>query len=143
MSDSNNEKKKDKVYTEYTEDGLYVTEDTAPEEILEFVRRRTENPLQVDGKIVWNYSTHEVSEENLNISDKNSDEFVIPFQVTGTWPVMFSLLPERIRQAEILVWRTDIGEYYAYKNFYRIIPDERRQQFKVSLGQLVADHLEE
>lgn len=50
-----------------------------------------------------------------------NDEYVIPFQVTGTWGCLFQLLPERIRQAEILVFKKKYGDYAAYKNIYRLM----------------------
>ena len=52
---------------------------------------------------------------------------------------MFVLLPERIRNAEILVYRSGEDQYVAYKNFYREVPSERREQLQTSLSRAVSD----
>jgi len=120
---------------------LYVTEDTTEEELLEYVRECVEDPVvehtRQGKKIVWNFSSHDVVEEELNLSAKHCHDFVIPFQVTSTWAMMFTLLPERIRNAENLVWKPSEDTYYAYNQFYRKLSDERRNEFKNNLSKVV------
>lgn len=120
---------------------LFVTEETTVDEMLEHVRQCVENPVRVKTpageKIVWNFSSFDVIEEGLNLNTKKQDEFVIPFQVTSTWAMMFVLLPERIRCAENLIWRPEQNEYHAYNQFYRELTDERREQFRYDLSRRV------
>lgn len=124
-------------------DAMYVTEDTSPEDILEYVRKRATNPKRINGKLVWNFSSYEIDEEGLDLSSKKMDEFVIPYSVTGTWGFMYALLPERIREAELLVWRTDVEEYYAYRNQYAELPQEQRDEYRRALAkELSEDYVE-
>ena len=119
------------------EDALYVRESTTVDEIVQFVRKRARNPVQYGGNTVWNFSQYQFKEDAFE--QKRHDEFLIPYEVPGTWATMFVLLPERIRNAEILVYRSGEDQYVAYKNFYREVPSERREQFQSSLSRAVSD----
>lgn len=119
------------------DDALFVRESTTVEELLEYVRNRIEEPVRFDGNTVWNLSSYEFDEEAF--SSKREDEFVVPFEVTGTWGVMFSLLPERVREAELLVYQDSQDEYIAYKNFYDDLPALQRREFRSSMSKIVDD----
>lgn len=120
---------------------LYVTEDTSVEELLEFVRERTENPLieytSTGKKIVWNYSSYDIVTDELDLEAKHCNRFVIPFQVTSTWGMIFSLLPEDIREAENLIWHQNEGTYYAYNQFYKNISQEQKSEFRTNLAKVI------
>lgn len=122
---------------------LYVTEDTKVEELLEFVRERTENPLveytSSGKKTVWNYSSHDVVTDELDLGAKRCSKFVIPFQVTSTWGMIFTLLPEEIRSAENLIWHQNDQTYYAYNQFYKEMPGEQREEFRTNLSKVIQD----
>ena len=122
---------------------FFVREDTTGDELLEYVRECAENPVRIqsrDGEnIVWNFSSYDVVQHGLNLHEKECDEFVIPFQVTSTWAMMFVMLPERIREAENLIWHADDNEYYAYNQLYRDIPNERIDEFQTHLSKSVSD----
>ncbi len=119
------------------DDALFVRESTTVEELLEYVRNRLEEPVRFDGNTVWNLSSYEFDESAF--SSKRESEFVVPFEVTGTWGVMFSLLPERVREAELLVYQESQDEYIAYKNFYDELPALQRKEFRSSLSKIVDD----
>lgn len=122
---------------EYRNDALYVTEDTTIDEIVDFLRSSIENPIIIgeNGEnIVWNFSTHEVDRSILDVEGKDCDRFIIPYQVTGTWGFMYQLLPEQLKSAELLVYRQDAGEYYAYRNFYRTTQNERQSGIRQDLA---------
>lgn len=124
---------------------LFVTENTTVEELLDYVRDCVEDPhyyqTPTGEKIVWNFSSYDIEENALDLRSKQATEFVIPFQVTSTWAMMFTLLPERIRNAENLIWRGDLGEYHAYNQFYRDLTEERRDQFKYDLSRRVEEDM--
>lgn len=123
----------------YKRDALYMSDDTQVEEVIAYLRDVVENPILLgddEETVVWNFSTHEfermaVTEE---IIDKDCDKFIVPYQVTGAWAFMFSLLPEDIRRSEILVYKSDKEEYYAFRNFYRTTTEERHSQLKQDLA---------
>lgn len=124
----------------YREDALYVNEGTETTDIVEFVERRIKNPYTDEhGNICWNFSTHEIVEEGLHLDHKRSDRFTIPYPVTGVWPVMFQLLPEQIRNAEVLIWKAGPEAYHAYRQYYRELEDERQAQFRDSMERYLAD----
>lgn len=132
MADENNN-------STYRPNGLYVTESTTKEEVVDYVRDCIEHPYveqTADGetKVVWNFSSHSIDHDGLDVAGKDQDRFVIPFQVPGTWGFIVTLLPEPIKSAELLVYRQEHGEYFAFKNFHRITPQEQRDQIRADLS---------
>lgn len=121
--------------TPYRQDALYVTESTEVDEVMAYLRHCIENPIRVGDKIVWNFSTHEPDTEALEeVKDKHQDKFIVPYQVTGMWGFIFSLLPHEVREGEILVYHSDDEQYYAYRNFYRTTLEERQNQLRQDLS---------
>lgn len=115
--------------------GLYIGSDTGTEDIVRFVEDRVENPHEVRGSLVWNFSSHPVDTSAIrSVSSKERDRFAIPYQVTGAWPALYALLPERVREAEVLVYHTDRDDYVAFQQYYRTMPDERQEQVRRSLS---------
>jgi hypothetical protein len=121
--------------TEYRDDGLYMKEGTTVDEVIAFLRSSIEDPEVVEDTVVWNFSTHEVDEEALaEVPEKEQDRFLIPYQVTGAWGFMFSLLPEEIRRAEVLVYDQESEQYKAYRSLYRTTTSERCKQIQSDLS---------
>lgn len=120
--------------TPYREEALYVTEDTTVDEITAYLRHCIENPIRQDDNVIWNFSTHEIDWDGLRVSDKDQERFLIPYQVTGTWGFIYQLLPEEIKEAEILVYHTDDERYYAYRSFYRTTGRDRQDQIRQDLA---------
>jgi len=117
-----------------TNDDLYVTDETTVEELQEYVAEVVADPHVVEvgggGKRVWNFSSHPINEDSLNLDMKYESEFIIPFGVTSTWAIMYVLLPERLRSAEILVWNQDSREYRAYNQFYNEMSSYEINEFR-------------
>jgi hypothetical protein len=44
--------------------------------------------------------------------------------------MMYVMLPERLREAENLVWNQSAGEYRAYRQFYRDIDSYEMNNFR-------------
>jgi hypothetical protein len=126
--------------TPYADDALLVNEDTSLDEVQNFIKQRVENPEVVDGVIVWNFSSHEIDHDALEKAVDRKlerDMYCVPYQVTGTWSYMFSMLPERLQRAEVLIYNTNSGRYNAYRNFLRDAPSEVHDRFKSDLAQRV------
>lgn len=123
-------------------DALYIEHDTDIDELIQYVEACATDPyLDGEGNIVWNFSTYEIDESGMQLDDKECDEFLIPYQPSGAWAVIYTMLPERIRDAEVLVWRSDVEEYYAYRQFYRDLPNEQRGDLKNDLARKVHEQL--
>lgn len=121
--------------TQYRQGALYMTESTTVDEVIDYLRDCIENPVMVGDTIIWNFSTHELDiGAVLTVDDKNQDRFVVPYQVTGAWAFMFTLLPEEIKNAETLVYKPDVGEYHAYRSLYRTTPQDRHDQIRNDLS---------
>lgn len=127
--------------TEYADDAINVQNGTQPEEIQEFVEQRATNPVHVNGLTVWNFNNHVVNEEQLadQADDLIYDEYLISFQSSGVWGYMVALLPERIRDAEILAYNQTRGKYNPYPNFYRHSEPKEND----AIQQRIADQLRE
>lgn len=118
--------------TPYADDALDVENGTQPEELQDFVERRALNPIKIEGLIVWNFNNHIVDEQALREQSRNflNDEFVIPYQASGAWGYMVTLLPTRIREAEILTYSQSRGRYNPYPNFIRHSEDATNENIR-------------
>jgi hypothetical protein len=127
--------------TEYTDDRLPAEHGTEPEDIREFVERRTKNPILVGNTIVWNFNNHEVNMEALEaqVDDFLYDEFVIPFQASGVWGYMVELLPEYVREAEILTYDQSKGQYNPYPSFSRHADAEKNDKLRGELEEFIEE----
>lgn len=133
--DTMDENETENTYTPYRDDALYMTEDTSVGDVIEFLRRSIEDPIEDGDLVIWNFSTHEMDREAIDaLKRKEQDHFVIPYQVTGAWGFMFNLLPEEIKDAEILVYDPKKGHYMAYRSLYRTTADDRMDQIRQDLS---------
>lgn len=125
--------------TPYTEDRLNVQQGTEPEDIYDFVRRRANNPTNIDGMTVWNFNNHELDEIRLEEQSENLfyDKYLIPFQASGVWGVMYNILPEHLRNVEILSWSQSEGRYYPFPNYYRHGSSEDRKEVREELSEML------
>lgn len=134
------DEKKPQYGTAYADDALIVDGDTSLEEVQEFIRNRVEDPEIIDGTVIWNFSSHEVDRDALENAVERKlerDMYVIPYQVTGTWAYMFTILPKQLQRSEVLVYKTTTGRYNAYKNFLREAPSEVHDDFRGDLARRV------
>lgn len=122
--------------TEYAEDALIASVELQPDDVRDFVERRAMNPSLFGDVIVWSFNNHVLDEKQLEsqVDDLKSDEYVIPYQVSGIWGYMMLLLPEEIREAEILTYRRSEGRYHPYPNYYHyseeVEDDETRDRIR-------------
>jgi len=124
------------------DDGLYIDKDTTVEEIKAFLQRRAENPIVIDSVTIWDFCGYDRDGEALEKAVKRKlkhDKYIIPFQVSGTWGTMFHLLPESLKEAEILVYDARAEVYKGYKNYTREMAMEQRNAFKYDLAKRVKD----
>lgn len=119
--------------TKYTEDAPEIDDTTEFEELIEYARKRIENPIEIKGTSIYHFSSHEPDLDALEDAiDKKlrRDEYIVPLQVTSGWMFIQELLPQHIKESELLIYREDIEEYYAYKSFIRECPEESIQKLK-------------
>ena len=132
----------EKFDQETADDGLYISSQTDVEDIKDFLKRRSENPVVINGVRIWDFCGYERDEDALEHAAKRKlrdDKYIIPFQVTGTWGYMFHLLPEYLKDAEILVYDPKRGAYNAYRNFSQELASEQEDAFRQDLAKRVAD----
>lgn len=123
----------------WAEDALLIEDDTDVEELKAFLKRRTMNPIKIGETTVWNYNSHEVQKDALRKDEQyklSEDKYIIPYQVTGIWGFMFHLLPDNIREAEVLVYHSSENSYRAYRNFYAEMPSELAKDFTTRLSKV-------
>lgn len=123
----------------WAEDALLIEDETDVEEVKQFLKRRTMNPIVVGDTTIWNYNSHEVEKDVLRRDEQYKlaeDKYLIPYQVTGIWGFMFHLLPDRIREAEVLVYHSSDNSYRAYRNFYAEMPAEIGNDFRTQLSKV-------
>jgi hypothetical protein len=121
--------------TPYADDALRVEQGTQPEDIQEFVQRRALEAHEIHGVKVWNFNNHTINEEALRRDALNfrHREYVIPYQASGVWAYMATLLPAEIREAEILAYRQQEGEYMPFPNYFRHSDDETNHATRASI----------
>lgn len=128
--------------TEYLDDVPEIDEDTTAKELVDFTKQRAENPIEIEGTTIYNFNSHKPDYEELEkaINGKlERDTYLIPFQVTGAWLFMLHLLPQDIREAEVLIYRENIETYYAYRNFVREVPDEWMESVREDIAVSIHD----
>lgn len=125
--------------TDYHSD-LQIDSNTTTDELVEFVKKQSHNPFQYNGTTIYNFSTHKVDEQALKngIDNKfNRSLYQIPMQMLTGQVFVQSVLPQRIREAEILLYRTDENDYYAYKNFVRDAPSEFQEKIQQEIADII------
>jgi len=122
---------------------LVIDASTDTEDLVEFVRKRTKNPFEYKGTTVYNFSTHEIDKDALEqgINNKyNRELYQIPMQIlTGQFFVQ-SILPAKLKEAEVLIYNVGEKEYYAYKNFTRDTQQEYKQKIREELAEIIRNH---
>lgn len=126
----------------YRDNAVYVTEETPVGDIVDFMKNSIQNPTEHDGIYVWNFSNHKLKPHAIDWEDLNHDRYIVPFNVTGVWGFMFSLLPDEIRSAEMLVYFAEQNHYKALTNFYRTTPAEQVDEVRYDLSMRMKDVLE-
>lgn len=123
--------------TEYADDALVMDSNTTMRELKSFVRKRTQNPFVIDGKIIWNYSSYKADTDALEKAAKGNldeDMYMIPFQVTGVWGYMTHIIPDNVaRSSSVLVYLKDDNEYVEYNNLLSQMESEEIREFKDGL----------
>lgn len=116
----------------YRKDSLEIKESTKPEHVQNFVERRSQQPIDIGGKTIWNFNNHKVERKTITMQLGNlmCDKYIIPYQISGVWAVMYTMLPEEIRNAEILTWSSGQGRYVAFPNYYRRIDKTDNDEFR-------------
>lgn len=125
--------------TDYANDVPDINEETTAEELIEYTEKRIREPIVINGTIIWNFSSHEVDRQALKEAVEGKlvrDKYMVPFQVSGAWSFMMTLLPQPVREAEILIYRNNLGEYYAYQNYNREIPEESRKEIQQKFAEI-------
>lgn len=105
-----------------TKDKLYLNDETAYEDIVEYVKNQMANPRQPDGRDdirVYNFhNSPMVSPEFAEWAESaESGLYVVPYQVSGVWAAMTEILPEDIAEADVLVYRRQAEKYQTHPNW--------------------------
>jgi hypothetical protein len=119
---------------------LEINSSTTIDELVEYTEKQAANPFKYNGTTVYNFSTHEVDEDAMKscIDSKfNRDLYQIPMQILTGQAFVQSILPQRVREAEILLYRQDEEDYYAYKNFVRDAPSEYQEKVKQEIADII------
>lgn len=118
---------------EYRDDAFKIDDDTSADELIDYVRGRIEGPIEIHGTTVYNFSSHPVDTDALEDAVENKlqrETYLVPIQVTGAMMFISTLLPQQIREADYLIYRSDKNQYYAYKSFNRELADESRRAIR-------------
>jgi hypothetical protein len=122
---------------------IEINAGTEPNELIEYTKEQTKNPVEIKNTFVYNYSTHKVDKDALAkaVDGKLERElYRIPMQIMTGEAFIQSILPEKIKQAEILMYRPDEKDYYAYNNYIRNVPVEKRQNITQKIASIIQEH---
>jgi hypothetical protein len=129
--------------SQFADDALFISENTTTDEVKDFLRRRIEDPHEFEDAVVYDFNSYEVDAAALEEAVQGKlrqEKYLIPYQVTGTWGFMYHLLPESVKEAEVLVYHPQDEEYYAYQNFYPEVPSEVQDEFRHQLSRIANDY---
>jgi len=116
---------------------------TEPEEIVEYVLGQVRNPIYINETTVYNFSTHTVDMDALEqaVDQKlKHNLYQIPLQVQTGAIFVQELLPNSIKNAEVLMYRPEEEDYYAYHNYIRDVPIESREKTRQEIAQIIQNH---
>lgn len=119
---------------------LSINSSTTIDDLVEYVKTQTKNPYKYNGTTVYNFSTHKIDKDALEkgIDEKfNRDLYQIPMQVLTGQTFVQSVLPQKIKEAEILLYRPEEQKYFAYRNFVRDAPNEYQQKIKQDVADII------
>lgn len=125
--------------TEY-HSNLSIDDGTTIDELVDYTKRQARSPYTHEDTTVYNFSTHAVDEEALEhaIEEKlNRNLYQIPMQVLTAQAFIQSILPQRIREAEILLYRQNESDYYGYDNFIRNAPSEYQEKVQQDIADII------
>lgn len=128
--------------TEYHTD-LKINKSTTVDDLVEFTRTQVQNPFRYNGTVVYNFSTHKINYPALKegIDEKfNRELYQIPMQVLTAQAFIQSILPQIISEAEILQYRKDSQDYYAYTNFLRDAQREYQKKVQQEMAEIVRNN---
>lgn len=136
--------------SEYLNDALVLGKHTTMAGVRAFLLRRVNDPIVIDDTTIWYFNNHKPDMGSLMsaIGNLRRDEYVVPYQVTSVWGAMCKILPDRIGEAEILLYspatdEDDDSYYFPRHNFAREEDQFKPQQFRNKLSQAANDAAEE
>lgn len=120
--------------TEYADDAPHIRNDTSCTELVQYATERVSNPIMIGDTCIYHFASHKPDMEALEAAVRGKlkrNVYIVPLQVYSGWTFILPILPEPLRQAEILVYREDEEAYYAYKNFMRELKDPLKTQAEI------------
>lgn len=129
--------------SEYQSDALDISDNTTVEELIEYTKSRARNPITIDGVEIYDFNTHEPKIDALEKAIEHKLEknvYKIPLQVTGANTFVISLLPDSIRKADNLIFRRNIGQYYAYKSFHSESSYSQKSEVREEINEIIHGH---
>lgn len=96
---------------------LWIGEATTIGDVVGFVRSRLEEPARLNGTIVWNFHARDLDARALVNADLDGGHYVVPYQASGAWGWMIEILPQKIADASVLVYRGDQEAYEVFDNY--------------------------
>lgn len=134
----------------FAKDALVMDRSTKVVDILDYLRRRTSNPIiredsDGDETVIWNMSSHQFNESAFQEIEDNlhRDEYVIPYSVGPVWGSMMPMLPRRIQEAEVLRFHPPEQEYRAHHNYLRDMTEGEIVDIREELGQNLQEAVRE
>lgn len=118
---------------DYQDDAMNISDKTTVEELIKYTKHRAKNPIIIDDVKIYDFNTHKPKIDALEKAIEHKLEkkhYKIPLQVTGANTFVISLLPDCIRNADNLIFRKNIGQYYAYKSFHSEITHFQKKQVR-------------
>jgi len=122
---------------------LNITSSTEADELVDFAKKQANNPFQYNKTTVYNFSTHEIDVDALKsgIDSKfNRNLYQIPMQILTGQAFIQSILPKQIQESEILLYRPEENDYYAYRNFVRDTPSEYQDKVRQEIAEIIRKH---
>lgn len=122
---------------------LYMGETTTADDIASFLTRRLTSPATVNGAVVFNFNVHAIDARALVNADLGDGIYTVPYQASGAWGFMQEILPRRIADAPILVYRPADEEYSVHENFRSLVDDRTKADLNHHLEMMAESTLRE
>lgn len=134
----------DAFSTSYADDALFLKDSTTIDDIHQWLAERLNDPLIIDGKIIWSFSKHTVDVEALEaiVGNLERDRYRIPYEVKEAWAYMSFVLPLYVREAGVLHYQPTYGGYKEFDNFFTMSNAPGRKEVREELADVVENNLD-
>lgn len=130
--------------TKYADDALVMNRSTTLADIQGFLRERLRDPIILEDDssntdiIIWDLSSHPPDMDALEkVQNRlHRGEYLIPYNIGPVFGMIMPMLPDSLKEVEILRYDVEDEIYTPHHNYYRDLSTENVRGFREELREI-------